>query len=51
MTALYDKIHKEMPDNRSGTLSPEESADVLAYVLRSTSFRRASLSFRMTQRH
>jgi S-disulfanyl-L-cysteine oxidoreductase SoxD len=33
MTALFDKIHKEMPHNRPGTLSPEENADLLAYVL------------------
>jgi hypothetical protein len=38
MTALFDKIHKETPHNRPGTLSPEESADLLAYVFPATKF-------------
>jgi hypothetical protein len=32
LTALFDKFHKEMPDNKLGTFSPEASADLLAYV-------------------
>ena|SRR5579864_8518068 len=38
LTALYDKIHKEMPHNRPGTLSPEKSADLLAYILQFNKF-------------
>jgi hypothetical protein len=38
LTALFDKIHKEMPHNRPGTLSPEASADLLAYVLQFDKF-------------
>jgi len=38
LTALFDKIHKEMPHNRPGTLSPEASADLLAYVLQFNKF-------------
>jgi cytochrome c len=36
LTALFDKIHKEMPHNKPGTLSPE--ADLLAYVLQFDKF-------------
>jgi mono/diheme cytochrome c family protein len=38
LTALFEKIHKEMPHNRPGSLSPESSADLLAYVLRFDKF-------------
>jgi mono/diheme cytochrome c family protein len=38
LTALFDKIHKEMPHNKPGTLSPEASADLLAYVLQFDKF-------------
>jgi mono/diheme cytochrome c family protein len=38
LTALFDEIHKEMPHNRPGTLSPEASADLLAYVLQFDKF-------------
>lgn len=38
LTALFDKIHKEMPHNRPGTLSPEASADLLAHVLHFNKF-------------
>jgi hypothetical protein len=38
MTALFDKIHKEMLHNRPGTLSPETSVGLLAYVLQFNRF-------------
>jgi hypothetical protein len=38
MTALFDKIQKEMSHNRPGTLSPEASTDSLAYVLQFNKF-------------
>ena len=45
LTALFDKIHKEMPHNRPGTLNPEASADVLAYVLQFNKFPRGETEF------
>ena len=38
LTALFEKIRKEMPHNRPGTLSPEASADILAHLLRFNKF-------------
>jgi hypothetical protein len=35
---LFDKIHEQMPHNKPGTLSPEASADLLAYVLQFEKF-------------
>ena len=48
LTALFDKIHKEMPPNKPGTLSPEASADLLAYVLQ---FNKFSGGRRLSFRH
>jgi hypothetical protein len=38
MTALFDKIHKEMPHHRPGTLGLEASANLLANVLQFNKF-------------
>jgi hypothetical protein len=45
---LFDKIHEEMPHNKPGTLSPEASADLLAYVLQFEKFRRVLVRFQTT---
>jgi mono/diheme cytochrome c family protein len=34
LSALYEYIRDQMPKNEPGSLSPEEYADVLAYLLR-----------------
>ena len=35
---LYDRIHRDMPLNRPGTLSGEADADILAFILRFNNF-------------
>ena len=38
VTALFDKILREMPHDHPGTLTPEASADLLAHVLHFNKF-------------
>ena len=35
---LFDRIHKTMPADNPGSLTPEVTADILAYVLSANSF-------------
>jgi hypothetical protein len=50
LTAQFHKIYKEMPHNKPGTLSPDASADLLAYVLQFDKFPAVLMNFRMTLR-